>query len=346
MCTRPNRVFTWYENGEKFTKWTFGETVHHLELYHDGHVRLAYDDKVSHHVKKVITDSTPVMCYNCEECKLQRTIDKTNRVLMHTLEKGFENAYFVTLTYNEANLPTTDRVNNDGVMYKTHSLNVKDVQKFHKRLRKALYGNAKGELTYFSVGEYGTRNKRPHYHSIYWNLPLDDLVLDTVITSTGKEQYISPFLEKTWKLGRVRVCPVNIATIGYCCGYVQKKLYGDERFIYEKQGIRPPFVIQSKGLGLEYMLKHWKQLYDDGEMYVGTQDGSRTIRPDKYFYDKIIKLGLTSQESYDTLKMRRADVSQSRQVMKESKTTKSRKEYLETIDQLRSKQCKNRQRDF
>ena len=62
-------------------------------------------------------------------------------------------AFFITLTYNNENLPPGDE------------LCKRDLQLFIKRLRKVNPG-----IRYFAIGEYGEEGKRPHYHAVIFNL--------------------------------------------------------------------------------------------------------------------------------------------------------------------------------
>ena len=69
-------------------------------------------------------------------------------------------ALFLTITYDDENNP--------GYLLK------KDLQDFHKRLRKAF-----GPFRFYACGEYGDTTHRPHYHGIYYGLgmPADSVCL-------------------------------------------------------------------------------------------------------------------------------------------------------------------------
>ena len=121
---------------------------------------------------------------------------------------------FVTLTYNEDNLP----YDNDGYP----CLNKKQVQDFIKRLRKRL-GNQ--HLRYFLVSEYGDQGLRPHYHAIFFGLPFTFDIISAI--------------QKEWKYGFVKVDLANPRRMNYCCKYVLFK--SDVPFGCEK-----PFMLCSK----------------------------------------------------------------------------------------------------
>lgn len=84
-------------------------------------------------------------CGHCLACKIQRSREWSFRLSVEA--SYWKDASFLTLTYNDENLPP------DGSLVKA------DLQKFFKRLRKDLANPIK----YYACGEYGDRFKRPHY---------------------------------------------------------------------------------------------------------------------------------------------------------------------------------------
>lgn len=138
-------------------------------------------------------------------------------------------ASFVTLTYDDAHLPMTG------------GLSPIDFELWLKRLRKELDPR---KVRYFGVGEYGSRFKRPHYHSIMFGL---NPVRDREVVSD------------TWRLGRVQCGTVTDHSINYVAKYVTEKLYGDEA-LREYRGRFPPFARMSQGLGRDFCDAHAEQL--------------------------------------------------------------------------------------
>lgn len=296
MCTSPNRIFYWQRGPDKFTKFTYGEKVHHVEVDQRGHVSVSMNEFRSPGCDKYVTDYYTVGCGLCTECKLKRGKDRASRMYMETISQGLDNAHFVTLTYDDLHLPMNTHVTSDGEIITSHSLDKKIIQNFNKRIRKDLFGNEKGDLRYVAIGEYGDKNGRPHYHIIYWNLPLEDLKPDFEPTQTGKMQYTSEWLESFWwydkpgdLIGRVRISEVEQASIAYVARYVQKKLYGDERFKYDELGVEPPFILQSKGIGKEFLLKHKDKLLQDGKVFQAFNGESVELTPDRYFRKLMIQ---------------------------------------------------------
>lgn len=168
-----------------------------------------------------------VPCGKCNFCLETKRSDWTFRILQEV--KTAESAHFLTMTYDDSNLPWSSA--------DLPSLCKRDVQLFHKRLRKLNQKSGSMAIRYYTVGEYGTRTMRPHYHSIMFNLA----------PSAVKN------LLETWSLGHVYVGDVNIASIHYVTKYVINK-------VGKYQGREPPFAFMSRrpGLGANYVATHRK----------------------------------------------------------------------------------------
>lgn len=120
---------------------------------------------------------------------------------------------FVTLTYNEENLPK------DGTLVPEH------LQMYLGRVRN----HSLGKVRFFGVGEYGDRTWRPHYHLIFFGVP-----------ALHWEEYL---IEK-WNKGHVKVLEAEDASFDYVAGYTTKKMMAkdDDRL----QGRYPEFARMSK----------------------------------------------------------------------------------------------------
>ena len=183
-----------------------------------------------------------VPCGHCAACRIAKKREWTIRLLN---EKSYwKESVFVTLTYNDENLPS------DGGLHKEH------LQGFFKRLRKCL--GADKRIKYFACGEYGDRHGRAHYHAIIFGCGLGD----------------SDKIAAAWPFGFTKVDLITMYRLQYVCGYVQKKLSGDARkAVYgSKQG---PFQLQSQGLGRRYVEDNKRDLLHDGciETFTGQKFG-------------------------------------------------------------------------
>ena len=88
-------------------------------------------------------------CGTCIGCRLDYSKDWAVRIC-HEAQLNDDNE-FVTLTFNDENLP------------ENQSVNKKDLELFIKRLRSRLYPKT---IRYYACGEYGENFARPHYHVI------------------------------------------------------------------------------------------------------------------------------------------------------------------------------------
>lgn len=109
-------------------------------------------------------------CGVCLYCQQQYSKGWATRLMLES--KLHNESCFVTLTYNDANLPYNN------------SLQKRDVQLFIKRLRKKL---APKKIRYFLTGEYGGRKGRAHYHLVIFGYVPKDLVF---LKQTNKQEYI------------------------------------------------------------------------------------------------------------------------------------------------------------
>lgn len=179
-------------------------------------------------------------CGQCIGCKVARTEEWGVRV--HHEAQMHEANCFVTLTYSDDFLP------------ENYSLDVSELQRFMKRLRRSVAG----KIRFFACGEYGENNGRPHYHVIVfgWSPP-DAQVWRR--TSSGHLVYRSAHLEKVWPFGHVEVGSVTKQSARYVAGYVIKKITGDaakehyRRFhpiTGEVCQVRPEFLVMSNRPGI------------------------------------------------------------------------------------------------
>lgn len=106
-----------------------------------------------------------VPCGSCLICRKRKASALATRAIMETETCGSA-PLFITFTYNDTNLP----INDQG--YQT--LSKLDLQLFFKRLRSLLDANCiEHNLRYLACGEYGSKTKRPHYHVLLWNFPVE-----------------------------------------------------------------------------------------------------------------------------------------------------------------------------
>lgn len=186
-----------------------------------------------------------VPCGRCLACRIQKASEWTLR-LSHEL-MYWEKSCFLTLTYNEDNLPE------GGTLVK------KDLQNFFRSIRKVLGKKIK----YYASGEYGDIFKRAHYHAIVFGLGFSTKSLVENVDKKVKAR-LKDDLESIWNKGFVHIGTVNPHSMRYCADYVHKKLFGRlQKETYQDVGLIPPFQLQSSGIGKRYAIDNKEMLKRD-----------------------------------------------------------------------------------
>jgi hypothetical protein len=205
-----------------------------------------------------------VPCGKCYNCKRRLASSWSLRVVEES--KLAHTAVFLTLTYNNENLPISK--------FGYHTLVKKDLQNFFKRLRK-LHGSDHKTIRYFAVGEYGGHTKRPHYHIILFNANF--IHVQSAWSLNGKE------------IGFVHYgFDVQEEAAGYTVKYISKTCYiGKNQQIDDRQ---PNFRLMSKGIGKNYFdnpkIVQWHKNNPTDRVYVPLKGGKKAPMP-RYYKDKI-----------------------------------------------------------
>lgn len=194
-------------------------------------------------------------CGKCTGCRLDHSRRWAVR-LMHE-NKMHKFSEFVTLTYRNEELPE------NGTLVPSH------LQLFHKRLHNRLLDSRGRGIRYYGAGEYGDENKRPHYHSILFDVWFADRKLYGY--SNGKPIFVSKMLDEIWGLGDCKIAEVNFETCAYVARYVTKKVDGEQRErghyeVYNADGVVservPEFSHMSRrpGIGSTYFDKYGHEI--------------------------------------------------------------------------------------
>jgi hypothetical protein len=233
-----------------------------------------------------------IPCGQCIACRLEYSRRWAVRI-MHEAQMH-DNNTFITLTYNNENLP------------KNQTLVLDDVQKFYKRLRKKIQPT---KIRYFNCGEYGEKFGRPHYHSIIFGYDFPDKTILKKLP-TGHIIYDSALLKNTWTHGNVAVGSVTFESSAYVARYILKKITGDKAIDYYYDidydtgellsERRPEFVNMSRrsGIGKTWYDKYKDDVYPHDKIHMR---GSVMMPPP--FYDKILEK--ENPELYREIKIKR-----------------------------------------
>ncbi|AXL14688.1 replication initiator protein [Microviridae sp.] len=234
-------------------------------LTKNGKRKIVFDSRKAHD-----DETVTLPCRQCIGCRLEYSRQWAIRCV-HEASLYNRNC-FITLTYNNDNLP------DDG------SLNVRHFQLFMKRLRKK-YGT---NIRFFHCGEYGDLHRRPHYHACLFNLDFADKKL-WKITNTGDRLYTSEELSKIWPYGFCTIGDVTFKSAAYVARYITKKIYGElakEHYtVIDDDGVvtelKHEYTTMSRrpGIAKGWLDKYGGDVYPDDFVIMN----GKKMKPPKYY---------------------------------------------------------------
>lgn len=220
-------------------------------------------------------------CGQCIGCRLEKSRDWATRIVLE--QKFHEESCFITLTYNDINLPPN------------RSLCQRDVTLFLKRLRKWVDEISPGKkIRYFYCGEYGGKTQRPHYHVCLFGMDFSDVDEKGCFkykrfykyTENGDILWISKELEKLWGKGFCPFGGLTFDSAAYTARYVLKKINGALAEDHYK-GRNPEFICMSRmpGIGADFFKSFESDIYPKD--FITIRQGIK-CRPPEY-YDRLFK---------------------------------------------------------
>lgn len=238
-----------------------------------------------------------VRCGSCPACR--EYAQRSWAVRLHAELQRAETAYFITLTYDEDSIykcdwgfldskeqfPFKEAIDQDNFSQMRPKLTKSHLTLFLKRLSNYLsqgmpeyiqqhYPSLNrlkmaSTVKHFAVGEYGSKNLRPHWHILLFNYPYNQSDLGNIIKFAWHDGS-----EKHKSMGFSHIGIIKGGSIDYVTGYLLKNARDKEvRFI-------------SKGIGLSYLkpdLVRYHQKTLDGVVRI---DGKKLVMP-RYIKDKI-----------------------------------------------------------
>lgn len=321
QCVTP--MFYYYKLGDKKN----GKVVPRNEVlsslnYDPNYIRhcLTHKNEIAHQQGYKYIQ---IPCQHCWACELKKSAEWATRCVKEC--EKYEHNYYVTLTYNDENVPIAEKTSwiqydtnpedpygekivtyqereNDGTW--GYTLLPEDIDRFLNSLRKHLKDKGhKGKLKYLLCGEYGSSTKRPHYHLILMNCPLDlNQFYDCYVDPKNfKAHWKSKEIESLWATGDsknrvskgiVDVAEVEWSCIAYVARYCTKKLNMDnDKTYYLEQGLYPEFKHQSKNLGMDYFYENIDSIYKNDSMIMRTIKGNvGAIKPPRAYDRKLQEL--------------------------------------------------------
>lgn len=295
-----------------------------------------------------------VPCGQCQGCFEAKTREKACRAMLQCEES--EHNWHITLTYDEYHLPCDDELvnkhtgevkfadNPNGV------LRYRDFQLFKKNL--LIYWQRKFKHTgikFMMCGEYGGQTLRPHYHVIFFNLPIPPEELKVHNMTKNGPIYTCDRIQKIWNKGFISITEVNWDICAYVARYVLKKRYGhlsqDEYFDAD---MVPEFAHYSTkpAIGRKWFDENYQKAYENDEIILkGHATKIQSMKPPKY-YDKLMKE--MHPEFYEALAVRRKQSVENKNKLLLNNTTLTEKEYLKVLERQKKDKmsCFNLQRSI
>jgi hypothetical protein len=291
-----------------------------------------------------------VPCGQCWSCRLARSREWATRLVKEAMYWPEEKRSFITLTYAPEHLPHNQ------------SVDVKEFQKFMKRLRKH-FGHPK--LKYFHCGEYGKECRtcgkskpvcerqqehefkpqlgRPHYHSILYGIQWNDLE-EFKRTKAGELIYKSETLNKLWGKGFCSIGNLTFESCAYVARYVMKKVNGDmAKEHYKKEvdicpntgqinniDLTPEYITMSRNpaIAKEYFSDYQDEIIATDSLLLNRKGQTYPVRPPRYFSKIIEKSNPNALAHIKTERLRK------RQQQKDE-FTEARADVKQTIKKLK-----------
>lgn len=276
-------------------------------------------------IRKHHTEHLKVPCGKCIGCILDKANDWATRCYCET--KGWTNNCFITLTYNDKNLPENEQ------------LRKKDLQDFWKRLRyhyqgketwvNPQNGRIENPIRYFACGEYGPKTKRPHYHACVFNWKPSDLKFYKE-NHQGDKLYTSKELTKIWGKGFVIVGNLTYQSACYVARYVSKKIF-KQKELYKIANFTKEYTTCSTngGIGLKYWKENIKKITNNKGIFIKIKDKVKNKRIPKYFIRKWKESGDTEYDLY-VYETCESGIQNWNKIL--SKTTLNESEYLKMME--------------
>lgn len=234
-----------------------------------------------------------VPCGQCIGCRLDYSATWADRLCLEASLYSEDRCHFVTLTYNDDNIPINQS-------HTGFTLCPDDVTLFMKRLREYYRSNYDEiNIRFYLAGEYGSDTMRPHYHLCLFNMEIPDLSYYSS-NFQGDLLYTSDILNSIWGKGYVIIGSFCWQSAAYTARYVVKKLKGEAKSLYSDLDINPEFVRMSRrpGIASHFFENGYKDLLTNDSIIIPHGTNTRSNRLPRYFLNKV-KSVQDSEELFD-----------------------------------------------
>lgn len=294
-----------------------------------------------------------IPCKNCIGCRLEYSREWANRGYLES--KMWEENWFVTVTYDNKYLYTPEEMTtSDGITYTNDNdewkgcLVKKDLHRFIHNVRQKWQRefNHTG-IRFMACGEYGETGERPHYHIIFYNMPIPMESLYETKVLNNNVYYKCHLLDECWaNKGFIEVSEATWNDIAYTARYITKKINGDQsEDIYAQYGQIKEYMVTSRnpGIGKPYFDEHYKEIYKNDEIVVKNTQGTITCKPPKYFdelYEEI------DPEGFEKIKIQRRRRANNVAKVKDTTTSLYRLAQLEIEERSHEERSQKLIREF
>lgn len=261
-----------------------------------------------------------IPCGSCVGCRLAYSKDWANRCVCESLNYDKSSNWFLTLTYDDENVPVSKK----GAL----TLLPNEITSYMKNLRRQAeyWYNIKG-IRFFACGEYGSKTLRPHYHILVFNCPVPrgNIVGHNKI---GDPFFDTELFKDTWNKGHSVVGEFNYLTAAYTARYILKKQKQTESLVYSDLGIKPEFTRMSlkPGIGVDYFMKNYDSIYENDEIILPPVNGKANVsKPPKIFDRKYKDIDI---QRYTEVKDKRKELASIKQDSIKYNLDMSELEYL------------------
>lgn len=216
-------------------------------------------------------------CRKCLPCRLNIAREKSIRAFHES--QMHENNIFLTLTYDDDHL-------------ESYRLIYEHFQKFMQDLRDFVgYDDKSKKISYMVTGEYGEKNKRPHWHALIFNWAPSDPDLKYT-TERGDRVFRSKTVDSLWSRGAAEFGNVTLDSASYVARYAAKKLVHGRDQAHDYHPIHK--TSKGRAIGRSWIEKYWKHTFENGFVVLPNGELSKIPRyyvdwlkkqmPDLYFH--------------------------------------------------------------
>lgn len=285
-----------------------------------GHKVLKFKEPIG-----IPTEEIKIPCGSCIGCRMDYSRMWMGRIVKEA--SLYPNNAFITLTYNNENLPIKDSINTEtGELITGHPLVKKHLQGFIKRLRREYdYHFKHTGIRFYACGEYGGKTMRPHYHLAVFNINTTawgDIKFHNN-NFNGDATWTSQKIEDIWGKGFCLIGDLTPQSAAYIARYMLKKQKGPtKKWYYESKGIISEYTSMSvkPGIAKDWYEQHKDEYWINDRVLIPQRHKAPMITKTPAYFDKQLETEKGIEEM-ERIKEKRKTTAEKQERIKSSKTT-------------------------